>query len=186
MADIVFVLDASSSEGAVNFHKQLDFVSRVANDFLIGPAKVQIGVVTFAETPNIEIKLNQYSDKAALLTAIQMIAYTQGTTHTDLALKLTREQMFTRDAGDRDDAKDYVIILTDGVSADSNFTQTEAAMLKQLGIEIIAIGIGEGVNNQEVTGMASDGNHAFTVSDFSVLPTIREEIKKAACEGRLC
>lgn len=182
-ADIVFVLDASSSEGAVNFHKQLDFVSRVANDFHIGPGNVQIGVVTFSDSPIMEMGLNQYADKSSLLSAIQQISYLQGVTNTDAALQFVREQMFTSSQGARDDAKDYVILLTDGASANPSATLAQANMLKQYGIDIITIGIGESVNLQEVTDVASDANHVFTVSDFSLLQTIRESIKKAACEG---
>lgn len=182
-ADIVFLLDSSSSEGAVNFHRQLDFVSRVVNDFQIGAAKVQIGVVTFSDSPVKEFGLNQYGAKSSLLTAIQQIGYLQGTTHTESALKFAREEMFTAADGARDDAKHYVIILTDGVSSNTNETIAQANMLKQQGVEVIAVGIGSNVNKEEINAMASDLNHVFTVSNFSALRTIREDIKKAACEG---
>lgn len=144
---------------------------------------MQIGVVTFSDSPNMEIALNQYSDKSSLLSAIQMVGYLQGSTNTDAALQFVREQMFTASSGMRDDAKHYVIVLTDGASADTIATKAQADMLKQEGVDIIAVGVGENVNTEELNDMASGSNHVFTVSDFSVLNTIREDIKKAACEG---
>ena len=72
-ADIVFLLDSSGSVGSANFQKQLDFVSRFAQSFDIGPRNVQIGVVTFATTPHNEFNLNTYTVKHDLVTAINKI-----------------------------------------------------------------------------------------------------------------
>ncbi|KAL4238702.1 hypothetical protein ACF0H5_003409 [Mactra antiquata] len=181
-ADIVFVLDASSSEGQTNFDKQLDFVARVANDFNIGPRDVQIGVITYAYSPNLEFYLNRYSTKSSLLSAIQRIPYTSGNTRTDLAIKYVADQMFLNAHGDRPDANDYVIILTDGASTQPNDTLREAQNLKQQGATVLSIGIGSSVNKAELNGIASDKHHVFTVDSFDALKTIREDVKKAACE----
>jgi secreted protein with Ig-like and vWFA domain len=179
------VLDASSSEGTLNFQKQLDFVSRVANDFQIGPNHVQIGMLTFSDYPNLEFYLNQYTDKASLLSAIQKTGYLTGVTNTDQALKYTRENMFSPKHGARDDAKNYMIILTDGASSNANLTLQEANLLKNQHIEILAVGIGSNINSNELNSMGSDSNHVFTVSSFDALKTVRTDIKKAACEGML-
>jgi len=72
--DIVFLIDSSGSVGSVNFQKQLNFVSRFAQSFDIGPRNVQIGVVTFATTPHNQFNLNIYTVKHDLVTAINRIA----------------------------------------------------------------------------------------------------------------
>ena len=74
----MFILDASSSEGSLNFQKQLDFIARVVNDFQIGVNNVQIGVLTFSDDVHKEFYLNTYNSKSAILSAIQRIAYIQG------------------------------------------------------------------------------------------------------------
>jgi hypothetical protein len=56
--DIVFVLDASSSEGAANFHKQLDFMTDFVKQFDIGPSDVQVSLITFSSTAHSEFYLN--------------------------------------------------------------------------------------------------------------------------------
>ena len=91
--------------------------------------------------------------------------------------------MFTTAHGERADAKNYVIILTDGASANLNNTVQQAALLKQQNIAILAIGIGASINRPELNGMASDSKHVFAVSSFDALKTIRTDIKAAACEG---
>lgn len=169
----------------MNFDKQLDFVARVANDFPIGTKDVQIGLVTYSDNPNLEFYLNRYTTKSSLLAAIQKVPYSSGTTRTDLAIKYVRDNMFTTSHGDRPDAKNYVIVLTDGASTSPNQTIHQATLLKQQNIDVLAVGIGSSVNKNELDSMASDMKHVFTVASFDALKTVREDIKKAACEGNM-
>ena len=106
-----------------------------------------------------------------------------GLTNTDKALEYARSNMFTTAHGDRTDATNYVIVLTDGSSSDFNRTLQQASLLKQQNIAVIAIGIGTSINKPELNGIASDSKHVFAVSSFDALKTIRTEIKAAACEG---
>jgi len=57
-ADIIFVLDTSSSEGAAHFQEELDFVSDFVKQFDIGPSDVQVGMVTFGTTAHSEFYLS--------------------------------------------------------------------------------------------------------------------------------
>ena len=106
-----------------------------------------------------------------------------GLTNTDKALEYARVNMFNNAHGARSNAKDYVIILTDGSSSSQNRTVHQAALLKQQNIAVLAIGIGSSINRPELNGIASDSKHVFEVSSFDALKTIRTEIKAAACEG---
>ena len=110
-------------------------------------------------------------------------SFITGLTNTDKALEYARTNMFTQPNGERADAKNYVIILTDGASANFNQTVQQASLLKQQGIEILAIGIGANINSPELNGMASDSKHVFEVSSFDALKALRTDIKAAACEG---
>ena len=57
-ADIVFVLDSSSSVGATNFQKQLDFMAEFVKQFDIGPSDVVFGLVTFTAYAHNEFYFN--------------------------------------------------------------------------------------------------------------------------------
>ncbi|WAR18708.1 CO6A3-like protein [Mya arenaria] len=175
-ADIVFILDASSSEGSLNFHSQLDFVSRVVNDFQVGPHNVQIGVLTFSDQPHIAFKLNQHTSKNTVLDAIQRVPYIQGLTNTHQALQYARTTMFTSAGGARSDAQHYAVVLTDGASSNSAQTLQQATLLKQQHVTVIAIGIGGNINKNELSNIASDSNHVFTVSDFNALRTLHFDV----------
>ncbi|KAH3775135.1 hypothetical protein DPMN_176532, partial [Dreissena polymorpha] len=181
-ADIVFLLDSSGSVGSVDFKKQLDFVSRFAQTFDIGPRNVQIGVVTFATTPHNEFNLNTHPDKNGLVAAIQHINYISGGTRTDTALKYVKDNSFTKPAGDRDNVANILIVMTDGQSNVPAETVKEAAALHSgLNAKVFAIGIGAGVSTNELNIIATDHQHVFSVSSFDALSTLQAELKKTAC-----
>ena len=94
-ADIVFLLDSSGSVGQTNFKKMLGFVRNVANSFNIGPADVQIGVDTFQTSHKAEFNLNTYPDKQHMLTGINNIKYSSGSTHTGEAIRFMTSDSLT-------------------------------------------------------------------------------------------
>jgi collagen type VI alpha len=110
---IVFVLDASSSIGTLNFQKQLEFVKNTVKQFDIGPSNTQISVLSFSDHVYKEFKLNQYSTKNAVLSAISKIKFHTGTTNTHLALSQVTQDSFSSTNGGRQDAAEIVILLTD-------------------------------------------------------------------------
>ena len=177
-------MDSSGSEGPLNFQKQLDFVERFVTDLPVGPNNVQFSVVTFGTTVQNEFYLNQYSQKRPLLNAVQSAHNIGGSTHTGDALNYIRNNNILPANGARPNSTQFVIVLTDGVSTNHTAAIAEANKLKQMGVTVMAIGIGSGVKTDELNAMASDPNHVFTTSNFDALQTIRNDVKKAACEGK--
>ena len=91
-ADIVFVLDASSSIWPPHFRLQLDFVNNVANEFMVGEDYAHIGVLTYSDYPTKHLMLGELvNDLKAMTTKIKQIPQQGGNTYTDLALKEMRE-----------------------------------------------------------------------------------------------
>jgi hypothetical protein len=109
-ADILFLLDSSSSESRANFQKQVDFVSSIVQGLPIGPSNVQVGVISFATYAHASFHLNTHTDKASLLTALQHIHYYGGSTHTDRALHLARMQEFGSHYARRHSAAKIVVV----------------------------------------------------------------------------
>ena len=95
VADIQFLLDTSASVGSTDFTKVRDFVKTFAENFDIGADSVHIGVTSFDTTPQNEFWLNQYTNKTALLAAIDQIQYRGGQTYTAEALQFVQENAFT-------------------------------------------------------------------------------------------
>ncbi|XP_078315734.1 collagen alpha-6(VI) chain-like isoform X2 [Crassostrea virginica] len=182
-ADIVFALDSSGSEGQINFQKQLDFVQTFVRDLPVGPNNVQFSVLSFGTSVQNNFYLNQYSDKRPILDAIQNTDNVGGSTATGDALQFIREHSILPANGARSNSSLFVVVLTDGMSSDHAATLTQANLLKATGATVVAIGIGSSVDKTELNAIASDTNHVFTAQNFDSLQTIKEDVKKAACEG---
>ena len=183
-ADIQFLLDASGSVGAPDFSKQKSFVANFARSFTIGPNNIRIGVTTFSSAVHPQFSLNKYNGKSALVNAIRNIPYSKGGTNTDIALKWVASNSFNKSAGDRNNAANIVIVMTDGKSRNSSLTKQEANRLHRAGIKVFAIGIGSKVVKDELKNIASSPENVFTVVSFNVLDSILSELKKSTCKGK--
>ncbi|KAH9505505.1 hypothetical protein Btru_057467 [Bulinus truncatus] len=185
-ADIIFLLDASSSIGATNWRKQLKFSSDLVEEFSFGPTGNLFGAVIFTSTPTKIFDLNTYLNKTAVARAILEIPYpnTVGT-YTDAALAFIRtNHMFGTSSGGRENAQNILIVMTDGQSYFPTLTISEAQKLKDAGVSIVAIGIGL-TDLKELNAVASQTGFVFTASSFDVLSTINESLLKITCDSKL-
>ncbi|XP_033733474.1 collagen alpha-1(XII) chain-like [Pecten maximus] len=181
-ADIVFVLDSSESEKQENFTKQINFVYNFAKRFEISPKNVQFSTVTFSSAVRNDFYLNTYHRRNEVLHAIQNLQYMGAGTNTSLALKFVRQNSFLPANGGRQNATQIVIVITDGQSADPTSTAQEAAALKHAVDKVFAIGIGDKLDTNELSAIASD-HHPLTVTNFDLLHTIQESLENAACHS---
>lgn len=181
-ADVVFVLDSSSSEGSANFQKQVDFVKDFVKRYKIGPHNVQVGLVTFSTSAHNEFYFKSYHDQGSLLARLNSIPYHSGSTHTDKGLQYAR--LFHTSGtsyGRRYNASQIVVVLTDGQSTNPTNTITQAKRLHATGAKVFAIGIGNNVNSHELHNIADNPHHVFQVSGFDALNGIQYELNQAAC-----
>lgn len=184
-ADIMFVLDSSSSIWRVDYDTQLKFVADLVDSFDVGSGKsqVRIGAITFSDHAYLEFPLDQYTDPVQLKEAILNIAYREGRTFTNEALKLLKEQvepLLTDSKGPI-----VAVVITDGRSAQPADTKAEADKLHKLGINVYAIGVGNSKNYdlEELKAIASDpDNGVYTVSSYSALKEITQKFHIQPCE----
>ncbi|XP_063435027.1 collagen alpha-1(XII) chain-like isoform X1 [Mytilus trossulus] len=185
-ADVFFLLDTSGSILPSDFKKQLDFVGTVVGMFDISPDKTRVGVSTFSHEYNPMFGLEQYHDKDSLLGAIQSVPYSGGGTDTGHALKQLREREFSRQFT-RPSVAHIIIVLTDGLSRFPDQTRKQAAMIKKTGSYVFAVGIGNNIDQNELSNIASspDSNndkYAFQVTNFDGLRTLKNILAIKTCE----
>lgn len=193
-SDLVFILDGSSSIWPTHFRKQLDFVNSVVNEFNIenDGTGTRVGVMTFSDEHKVEIQfhLNEHYKRKELNKAISRIRQPTGNTHTGLAIRKARHEMFLKRYGarwDDDEVQKIAIIMTDGRSTDHVMTQKEALLTKMRGIRIMVIGIGLRFDRKamaELDGIANRPleDNRFMVDSFDVLAGIKEQLAISACK----
>ena len=182
MVDVVFVVDSSGSIGN-NFMNILTFVTDIVNRFNIGPNDTQVGFVRFSRNSSVPITLAQFNDKSMLVNQIMALDTTaSGTTNTAAGISDGNNQLYNS-PGSRRDASKLLIVITDGRSNEGAPTITAANDVKNAGAEVIAVGIGMGVNVTELNIIATDSMHVFrpTSFDSSELGRFTDEISNRGC-----
>ena len=190
-ADIVFVLDMSSSIGQSNWDLMLAFVVNIIQKLTISEVGVHIGVVTFSDTSYTEFHLDSHFNKASLINAINSIFYKGGGTRTSSGIKRMMDDVFDplgRDLkGDRSDVANLAIVITDGESnLDAHKTVPYANEAKDKNIKVFAVGITKAVNETELKGISSNGIRGETYwlsDDFNMTDEIVKGIVRKTCDN---
>ncbi|ESO91594.1 hypothetical protein LOTGIDRAFT_121960, partial [Lottia gigantea] len=183
-ADIMFLLDTSSSIELTDFDKQLKFTQDVVKIFDIGRERTKVGVALFSTTVYPQFSLDDYNSKGHIVDRIGNISYRGGRTNTAEALSYLRQKVFTKD-NKRQGVPRIAIILTDGLSNYPDKTAREAKELHLDGVTVFVVGIGPAVDEQELNDIATnpDEIHAFHVSDFDALESVKKTLALKTCEG---
>ena len=185
-ADIVFVLDSSTSLWPSDFRKQLDFVVGVVDLFNISPHDIRIGAVSFSHWAFLDFNLNQYHTKEDVKEAILDIDQIGGDTNLASAIAFMRDDMFHEENGARADVPHVAIVMTDGKSNDKLKTAYESGVTRAFGIHVFAVGVGPNVQNETLRNIASRpwDHYVFTVDDYSALQKLRRLLAKKTCHGK--
>eukprot|EP01005_Ploeotia_sp_CARIB1_P001363 NODE_2_length_4427_cov_410.796047_g1_i0.p1 GENE.NODE_2_length_4427_cov_410.796047_g1_i0~~NODE_2_length_4427_cov_410.796047_g1_i0.p1 ORF type:complete len:1411 (+),score=340.99 NODE_2_length_4427_cov_410.796047_g1_i0:55-4287(+) len=152
--NLVMVLDVSGSITLDELELTKGFGLTIAKGMQprMGSGEVQLGLVTFASQPKMEMNLTR--SYSALVTAIGNIQKTNGITRTGRALTLAANMLVNnqRNVGDCKSIK----LVTDGQSTFPTQTAAAATYIKsKLGITIMAIGVGPAVGLGELRTIAS-------------------------------
>jgi len=150
----------------------------------------QIGVVTFATDALLSIPLsNQHTTTAQTIAAFEISPQDEtGFTNTGAALKAAATELSS--VRHDPDARRVLILLTDGLpTAPGNETDpvteaiTSAREIKESGVSIYAIGLGQGVNRDFISSLASDSSQAFLAPSRTDLSDIYDTITTSLCES---
>ncbi len=115
---MALVLDSSTSivyETYDNwFREMLGFAQDMTTAFGVANNGTRWSVVTFSDSAQVEIYLNDYYDLNQLNTRIQNLALRGGETNLADAIRITRTLVFDDRRGDRPEVPNIMIMVTDG------------------------------------------------------------------------
>ena len=181
---MVIILDSSGSVGEEIWPKEVEFAKTVAESFNVAPHNDRVGVIEFSTKANVRVDLNkpEGSSPQKIKDALEYLKtdFQKGVTYTDFALEKA-VHMFNNISNDRltDKAAKILIIVTDGkatgrpvngvMKTGLQLMSKHVKELKAMGIITIAIGVGRGVQKDELEFMASSRSQVLQVSDFDTL-----------------
>lgn len=176
-AEVIFLLDCSTSVTPMCFHYLTEFVKSVVESFTIGPDNIRVGVVPFSDDVYQAFGINKYNMTYQICAAIDNIGHKEGLTRTDLALKEMKKLFMCSRPG----VQKIAIIVTDGKSTCPERTLQNARDVKENNINVITIGVGSHVDLEELKHIASSEKNVFSVYDYSSLHKLRDVISRRTC-----
>ncbi|XP_029318371.1 collagen alpha-1(VII) chain-like [Cottoperca gobio] len=184
-ADIVFLVDESSSIGANNFIKMKDFIFRVATYFpVIGPQGTQIAVVHYSDEPRIEFHLSDFKDRNSVLKALRALRYGGGNTKTGKGISYVLQELFQESLGMRQDVAHVLVLITDGRAQDNVVPPSRIA--RALGVNVLAVGVSN-ADLEELNKIAAPTSYKniFYSPTFDDFPSIEREFINTICSEEL-
>ncbi|XP_046704415.1 collagen alpha-1(VII) chain isoform X2 [Silurus meridionalis] len=181
-ADIVFLVDGSSSIGRTNFALVRSFMAGIIRPYAtaVGATGVRVGAVQYSDTARVEFTFTTYLRGTELLSAIENLNYKGGNTRTGAGLKYIADNFFnprtTRDV------PKLAILITDGKSQDN--VQDPAEKLRRLGVKIFAVGI-KSADQRELELISSPPQSEFTsfIEKFRDLSSLLPNLSPRVCSA---
>ncbi|KAM9782556.1 collagen alpha-6(VI) chain-like [Neosynchiropus ocellatus] len=181
-ADIVFVVDGSSSIGPIDFLEVRRFLRNFVINLHIGPDKVRVGLVQYSDEPYPEFLLKDHMDRTSLLNAINSFQYRGGGTETGKAISYTRENYFKEEAGSRANQRvpQIAVVITDGESIDDVVVPSK--MMRDHGVIVFSIGVG-GANLKQLSDIANQPSRRFSfyIDSFQTLERLTDALLHMVC-----
>lgn len=174
----MFLLDGSDAT-RTGFPAMRDFVQKVVETLSVDDNKDRVSVVQYSREPAVQFNLNTYATKGDILDTVRGLRHKGGRPlNTGAALQFLRDNVFTPSAGSRlrEGVPQILILLSGGRSSDS--VDAPASALKQLGVLTFAIGT-RGTDSREMQKISHDPSYALTVSDFTDLPNVQEQLQSS-------
>ncbi|XP_042333375.1 collagen alpha-6(VI) chain-like [Sceloporus undulatus] len=176
-SDILFLVDSSSKIGPENFVKMKNFMSELVNKSDIGLDRVHFGAVQFSSRNREEFRLNQYTTKSDIISAIGRMSLMGQNALTGGALQFVLDY-FRPTKGSRPYVKKILILLTDAEAQDEVKTPAEA--LREEGIIVYSVGVFN-ANKTQLVEISGKPEMVFYVEDFDFLKHLENEILFGIC-----
>ncbi|KAI0225937.1 Zinc metalloproteinase dpy-31 [Lamellibrachia satsuma] len=165
--DLAFLIDSSGSIGKVNWPKILNFMKMFSSKLTVSPDRARISVISFGNDATLHFRLNSHTTLKSTKDAIDQIRWKDQWTNTGAALRVMKNDVFKREHGDRSNAPNVAVLITDGPSnKDSRQTVPNALSARNAGINIFVVGVGSKVDPVEMKGITGSKDRMTYVWDF--------------------
>lgn len=159
-----------------------NFTTELVNSFSVGEEFVRVGLAQFSDEFQHEFYLNKFYTKQDISKHIGGLKHRGGGTKIALALE-SIVSYFEAVHGSRRSEKisQNLVLITDGDSQDD--VEEAGYRLRQLGVEVFAIGIGD-VHDLELLQITGSPQKLFTVQNFDSLENIKQKVVDTICDSK--
>lgn len=177
---LVILLDGSGSINSTNFEIAKTFVDKLAAAYNIESTS-RVAFITFSDTATVVVPLTNTLTRAAMRSAILGAAYEAGATYTNLGIDSAIAQFAAYLPPQTVPLN--LVVLTDGASTDSAATIISAGAAAADDIRTFAVGIGNSINQAELTVIANgDNSRVYNANNFDNLVDLLNPLSRAVCK----
>ncbi|XP_039254472.2 E-selectin-like [Styela clava] len=184
--DVVIIMDSSSSVRKQGWGKMLSFVKEVIGSFTVSDASARFSVFRFNSKVDVDsqILFGAFpNNKTNLLHAVEEIPYNGRGTYIGRALTHARDTVLKTD--NRENIKDMVWVLTDGISKDE--VAKVSTDLRDFGAEVFALGISHPkgkLSEEQLLSIGGDEEHVIITEDGinSLSGELVERVAESICD----
>lgn len=180
--DVAFIIDSSGSIGKTNYLKQKNFVKQVAKSFGLAPDQSQAAMVLYSNSASVQARFGQYATTDEFVKAVDGLPYERGLTRIDKALDLAATEIFPEA---RAGVPKLALLITDGTqtpAADAKGLKEASEPLRKAGVRVLAVGVGSGVDRDELRLVTETEDDVVVADDFQDLLLKIGNLTSRACE----
>ena len=177
VADVVFLVDSSSSVTSLNFLLEKKFVKAMARSLNVSPDKSRSSVIVYGSKYEVVMSLQEFTNLDDFKRALDRASYIDGPRRMDLALEATASVM----KQGRSNVRKVVVLLTSGRQSPTDILDPLSSAVKplrNLGIQTYVVSIGSEPDNRELTAVVDDSRNIFEVPSFEALSSQTTQIAK--------
>jgi len=183
--DIAFALDSSSSVRPEAFEKMKTFAGRIAESFTVSQTDARFATLIYSEKADVKFRFQRYDTSIQVVHALGDLPHIRSDTRVDQALDAAKAELFNLDGKVRSRRPMVLIVFFDGdVSRNMRDLEVVAAPLKNYGVKIVAIGVGNEINLFQIRKVASAPNMIYDGDSFDALMPRIFDIAKETCNKK--
>ncbi|KAK3757702.1 hypothetical protein RRG08_000210 [Elysia crispata] len=173
-ADIFFLVDVSFYFRKSDLKTHVpNFVKSFMGSFIFSLEKVRVGFYSYSSSSIDD--LHRFLDRQDLVEKIDSLPYIGGDPTLHKGLQIA-DASFKYLWGGREDAPNFLILISGGRSSHPRKTQEMLARLSKKRVTIYAIGVGASAHTKELKTIASSPSHKFYVEKAKDLSSIKSKL----------
>jgi hypothetical protein len=144
------------------------FTKNLAGTVSIDDEEFRVGLLRYSTDADVQFHLNGYSSSGDVKNAVDGVNYKGGITNTAQAIDKARTDMFTRDQGDRDYARNFILLITGqdkSLSKNDAWRAAERAETDGIQLYVIGLNINDRVELDETSSHPLDTYQYLTRSE---------------------
>ncbi|XP_074658283.1 matrilin-1-like isoform X2 [Tubulanus polymorphus] len=185
MSDLVFLYDTSETVGKENVDLAIQFSQELLKLFAIGK-DVNVAIASFSNNFQFHHKLTNQQSRAAVENALKKVVYKPGKVETAITLDQIRNELKTNEP--RKNVPRILIMFTDAITDNYAHAKAAAEKLRDAGVVIFAIGIGNTVSMKGLENLVTDplNHHRFRAWDAVTLRRQLLHVAVRICKDSAC